>query len=401
MISNEPKNILLVQLYSNGDCLYATTVARQIKNDFPNSKLTWAIADFCQNIIDNNPYIDQKLIVTEVQKNDVAAFRKLKKRFFEEKSAGKWDEVFVTMNMDDNQGLYDGTVRGMILRAYPYPITVPVQPILVLTPEEINNVQQFSVENKLDQFRNVILWEYIPQSGQTALNFDFVMQLAERITALPSTCVILSSANKFKGTEKIIDASVLSIRENAGLTHHCTLLIGCSSGITWLSTSSAGKMLPMVQLLNPDTAFINAPSVDFKRYGIPFDGLIEITNIEAGIVYACVKDILQNSFASAKIKYNQELPIQFNTTRKVVYNMLCYLQFGAIAKHYKIIISIYGRNSLFLKQFALSIITFPFKLAANVFRKKLLQQKQSPIWFLTGTLFLLPSSLLPAFPGYT
>ena len=27
--------ILLVQLYSNGDCLYATTVAQQIKKDFP------------------------------------------------------------------------------------------------------------------------------------------------------------------------------------------------------------------------------------------------------------------------------------------------------------------------------------------------------------------------------
>ena len=41
-----PKKIILVQLYSNGDCLYATAVARQIKQDFPGSHLTWAIAHF-------------------------------------------------------------------------------------------------------------------------------------------------------------------------------------------------------------------------------------------------------------------------------------------------------------------------------------------------------------------
>ncbi len=55
---------------------------------------------------------------------------------YAEKKKGIWDEVFVTHNMDENQALYDGTIRGMILRAYSYPITVPVQPILVLEEDE-------------------------------------------------------------------------------------------------------------------------------------------------------------------------------------------------------------------------------------------------------------------------
>ena len=33
--------ILLVQLFSNGDCLYATSVARQIKKDFPGHATSW------------------------------------------------------------------------------------------------------------------------------------------------------------------------------------------------------------------------------------------------------------------------------------------------------------------------------------------------------------------------
>ena len=108
------KRILLVQLYSNGDCLYATAVARQIKQDFPGCHLTWLIAKFCKDIIAGNPYIDEVLVTDEVPKNDVIAFRKLKKKVFKEKKEDKWDEVFVTHNMDDNQALYNGTIRGMI-----------------------------------------------------------------------------------------------------------------------------------------------------------------------------------------------------------------------------------------------------------------------------------------------
>ena len=106
---NKPfSQILLVQLFSNGDCLYATTVARQIKNDYPNCKLTWAIAASCQNIIAKNPCVDEIIVTDEVAKNDVVAFRKYKKKVFAEKAAGKWDEVFVTTNMDTNLALYDG-----------------------------------------------------------------------------------------------------------------------------------------------------------------------------------------------------------------------------------------------------------------------------------------------------
>ena len=59
---NEPakkKRIALVQLFSNGDCLYATTVARQIKTDYPGCYLAWVIAGFCKNILDENPFVDE------------------------------------------------------------------------------------------------------------------------------------------------------------------------------------------------------------------------------------------------------------------------------------------------------------------------------------------------------
>ncbi len=367
---DNPKRILLVQLYSNGDCLYATAVARQIKEDFLGCHLTWLIARSCKDIIAGNPYIDEVLVTDEVPKNDIIAFRQLKRKVAEEKKNGKWDEVFVTHNMDDNQALYDGTIRGMIFRAYPNPVTVSVQPVLVLREEEKQKVKQFAESNQLQQFKNVILWEYAPQSGQSVFSFDFVMKVAERITQFPDTCVILSSANSFSSGEKIIDASILSVRENAELTHYCSLLIGCSSGITWLSTSSAAKQLPMLQLLDPQAYFRNAPSVDFDRYGISTNELIELMDFGEEKIVKAVKTIVEEGIIKAKEKLNEPLPVQFNTTRKVVYNLLCYLQFKAIARHYRITRSIYGRYPLFIKQFILGFLTFPFKLVANKWRKR-------------------------------
>lgn len=369
MINSKAKNILLVQLFSNGDCLYATAVARQIKMDHPGCVLTWAIAPFCKNIILGNPYVDALLEVPEVKKDDIVAFRKYKRKVFEEKKQGVWDVVFVTTNMDDNLALYDGTIRGMILRAYPGKITVPLQPVVVLTDEEKNNVKIFAEKHGLARFKNALLWEYAPQSGQTVLNFEMVMSASKKITANEDTCVILTSANRFESSENIIDASVLTVRENAALTHYCSLLIGCSSGITWLSTSSAGKQLPMIQLLNPDTIFLNAPSVDFKRYGLSTDQLIEMISFDSQKIIDCVELITTGNFAKAKDIYNQQLPQQFNTTKKVVYNMLCYLQFKAIAKHYQIMKSVYGNNSEFKKAFYGAIARFPFNLVKNLFKR--------------------------------
>ncbi|MEO6613242.1 MAG: hypothetical protein ABIT05_15260 [Chitinophagaceae bacterium] len=365
-----PKKILLVQLYSNGDCLFATTIARQIKEDFPGCHLTWLIADFCKDIIAHNPYVDQVAVTGEIPKNDVIAFRKLKRKVFKEKEEGKWDEVFVTHNMDDNQALYDGTVRGMIFRAYPHPVTVPVQPVLVLSVQEKQRVKEFAELNKLGQFRNVLLWEFAPQSGQSVLNFDLVMKAALHITQIPSTCVLLSSANSFPGTENIIDASSLTVRENAELTHYSSLLIGCSSGITWISTSSAAKQLPMLQLLDPQAYFRNAPSVDFARYGNSAAELIELMHFEEEKVLQVVKAIIERGASNVKQEFNEAMPVQFNTTRKIVYNLLCYLQFKAIARHYRITTSIYGRHLLFIRQFLLGFLTFPFKLVANKWRKR-------------------------------
>ena len=371
----QKKKILLVQLFSNGDCLYATTIARQIKNDYPGCHLTWAIAGFCKSIISNNPYVDEIMEINSVAKNDVAAFRKFKKEIYLRQSSGEFEEVFITLIMDTNQALYDGCIRSGIFRAYPNPVTVPVQPVLKLSDTEINNARVFSIQHNLSNYKHVLLFEFAPLSGQSAITREIAMRIAKKLCDNKNIAVILSSGNKIQHPDKnIIDGSVLSLRETAALTHYCSMLLGCSSGITWISTSDAAKQLPMIQIINPDTDWVNPVSRDFARFGLDPSTIIELTHLNESELVNCIKEALIN-FSSARSRYNQEIPIHFKTTRNIVYNLLCYFEFGAILKHIKINREVYGNNLSFLKEIFLGFITAPFKLIKNIITKKILKWK--------------------------
>jgi ADP-heptose:LPS heptosyltransferase len=365
------KKILLVQLYSNGDCLYATAVARQIKQDFTNCYLTWAIASFCKNIIANNPYIDEVLEVASVAKNDIAALRRYKKIVAKQKAEGIYDEVFFIHNGDTNQAYYDGCIRSSILKAYTSPIIVPITPVLHLLDDEITKAKKFAHQYNLSAFNNVILFEFAPQSGQSTITKGLAISIAEAIVADFKTAVILSSANKINHINKaIIDGSSLTIRETAALTHYCTFLLGTSSGITWVSTSDAAKLLPMVQLFKPYTRFENPISRDFQRFGISTEKVIELLVLDQDKIVNCVGLALKD-FTAAKIKYNQPIPLHFKTTRNIVYNLLCYLEFGAIANHIKVNREVYGNNFSFFKEIIIGFLEFPFKLVMNLITKRI------------------------------
>jgi ADP-heptose:LPS heptosyltransferase len=364
------QKILLVQLYSNGDCLYATALARQIKNDFPGSYLIWAIASFCKSIIANNPFVDEILEVNTVAKNDTAALRKFKKNVFQQKCAGVYNEVFFIHNGDTNQAYYDGCIRSSILRAYPFPVTVSIKPVLNLFNIEIEKADRFVLQHNLTKYDKVVLFEYAPQSGQSAITKEMAIDIAELIITGSNTAIILSSANKINHINKaIIDGSSLSIRETAALTHHCTFLLGTSSGITWICTSDAAKLLPMVQLFNANTRFENPVSRDFKRFGLSVEKVIELLQLEVPLIVDCVKLALKD-FDVARETYHQPIPLHFKTTRNIVYNLLCYGEFRAILKHIKVNKEVYGNNIYFYKEVVVGFIEFPFKLVRNLIVKK-------------------------------
>ncbi|MEP7253279.1 MAG: hypothetical protein ABI683_12890 [Ginsengibacter sp.] len=363
------KKILLVQLFSNGDCLYATAVARQIKKDFPGCHITWAVATICKSIITNNPYVDEIMEVTSVAKNDEASFRKFEKEILQRKVSGEFDEIFITHLMGANQAHYDGCIRSAIFHGYAGRVTESVQPVVRLTETEKESVKTFASDHRLETFKHILLFEFAPLSGQSKMTKEMAVQIAENLTANGNVAVILSSGNKIQHSNKnIIDGSTLTLRETAGLTHHCTMLLGCSSGITWISTSDAAKPLPMVQVLDPHSTWVNPISRDFERFGLDTSALIEITKVDKDIIITCVKQAMVD-FQKAKDIFHQKIPLHFKTTRKIVYNLLVYRDFSAIRKHIRINKEAYGNRFAFYWEVFLGIATAPFKLMYNLITK--------------------------------
>ena len=150
-----PNRILLGQLISNGDCLYATAIAQQIKHDFPGCHLTWAVSSLCRKTIEENPWIDRIWEIPLANWSDEclrASWNSFASEALELYEQGLYDFVFFTQIYPGNPHHFEGTVRPGIFLGYPGKITVPLQPSLVLRAEEVERVKHFAQQNRLDGF---------------------------------------------------------------------------------------------------------------------------------------------------------------------------------------------------------------------------------------------------------
>jgi hypothetical protein len=316
------KRILIGQLGCFGDCLYATTVARQIKKDFPGCHLTWAIGSRYRSIVDGNPNIDAIWEFPLSARDDLAVrWQQFEKEATERKKRGDFDEVFLTQLYPSNFKNFDGTIRSSIFRGYPRPITVPVAPVLRLSDAEVENARLFAETHALRNKKQVVLFESAPSSGQSFVTPAFAYEVSKKIIGeYPDCCIILSSNKPFLSDEgQIIDGSILSFRENAEITKYCTLLIGCSGGISWLCTSDWAKPLPMIQLLKKEDGVYASFIRDHEYHGLETRWIIEMTDCPAERVSTCVQTIFTEGFESAQQKYHQRIRVSVRFYIRVVY----------------------------------------------------------------------------------
>jgi len=358
---NYPNKILLIQLFSNGDCLYATTVARQIKQDYPGCHITWAIAEYCRNIVAENPFVDETMVIKEINHRNWQQYwkgfqQKIKKWTLD----NEYDEVVFTQIIGSNFANYDYCIRSSVFRGYKRPVMVPVQPVLQLTVQEIKRVEDFAFEHRLSSYKEVILIEFAPLSGQAKFSLDSALRIAQQITAVGNVVVIFSSNTKLEiNTPSIIDGSKLSLREIAHLSHYCTLLVGCSSGTTWVTTSNAGKQLPMIQILDPNAYWFNSVVNDHRRFGLSTDHIIEIDDRDEKKIHDCVQMLIEKGFSVAKASHHQEWKMQFRITRGIISYFLGKGDFKSAIKHIRINIVLFGYKRALLKSIFLGMVTFP------------------------------------------
>jgi hypothetical protein len=355
------KRFLIVHLEANGDCLMATTIARQIKSDYPDSQITWAISEKCKEVILHNPYIDDIWVISYTKEENVFdVWKELKKIVAQKIKDGLFDKVLYTQLHLGNLHHYDGTTRSSTFRAYPHKITVPIAPTLILNDCEVDRVKKFVENHQILSYRKVLLVECAPSSGQSLFNMEIALQVGTRLVKKYNDLIyIISTHIPFNSPHgRIIDGSSLTFRENAELSKYCTFLLGCSSGITWLLTSEWAKKIPTVQILNPKASFFQFASVkyDFQYWKLDHQHIIEITNSDVINVFEVVIAALAD-FKKASQLYNESLVPKISSLN---YNIELHLRQKKISKAIQTFFYFLSRNNNKLETI--------YKACAHVFK---------------------------------
>jgi hypothetical protein len=340
------KKILLGMLVSNGDCLMATVIAKQIKSDYPGCHLTWAISNICRSIIEHNPYIDAiwEIILENKKQAEGDRWHEFVKAAAERKEHGEFDEVFLTQIYPSNVCHYDGTTRGTIYNSYPNKITVNATPVLRLTDNEINNVSLFIKKHSFKEHQHILLFECFPASGQSFIDPSWAIEVSYQLIKQKKDLLIVLSSHLLLETahERIISAHDITLRETAELAKYCNLLVGCSSGITWICSSDWAGNIPTIQFLNCGIGFRFASvAYDHKYWGLPFKHIIESTVKNKEYAAEIILDVLENGIDKSKKKYHEELRPRFISMVK--YGFMFFRK-GKLLKALKIMKSFIKRN---------------------------------------------------------
>lgn len=370
------QKILLALLNSNGDCLYGTVVARQIKEiNYPGCHLTWAVNSKCKQTLLLNPHVDELWeIPTAKSLTTKSEWRKFVTQAEQRKTKGDFDTIFYIQIIDKNLIRLNGEVRQSIYNNYPHQITVSNQPVLQLSETEINNVAKFAAQHNLNRFKHVILIECGPDSFRSTLNPNSVLHFAKEFTFFRNDIALILSSNKKinETNEQIIDGSTLTFRENAAITHFCDFFIGCSSGISWICTSTAAKPLPRIIVINEKMMLNTSMCDDHSKAALSTDNIIEMH--ESTSVLKNVKDALdlclQGNFNVAKEKYHQQFHRKnFKYLYLVSKSSFSQMKFLFPIKALKTAIIIDGFHVNAVYQIIKSYFKLPFWVIGSFFKK--------------------------------
>ena len=329
--------LLLGQLGANGDCLYATILARQLRHDYPRAHITWAVSSHCAGLLRNNPFVDE---IWEIPVADwdqhAMAWRVFEREATRRLIRHEFDHAVLSQIWPNNFHNYDGTVRPSILRAYGKPITVPIENIICLTEQEEERVERYVRDNELMSFEHRILFECSAKSGQSFVTTQLAQDVAEHVYASLPNATMLFSTNlpmQLKSSNSR-HVGALSLREIAGLTRYCTLFVGGGSGGTVAATSTAATRLPIITLLNRHTSVYASFAHDFEYFGLPNEHMLEMTDTDPGKIADCVVTTCRLGVGVARSKFGSVIPLNFDfylqTISSFLFKQQCYLD-GAVS----------------------------------------------------------------------
>ena len=324
----QPLRILLVQLGSTGDCLLITPILRQIKLvDYPNCHLKLMVCTPYKHVFENNPYINEIVEIPLIrldqlwkERNKIDAFINGLEEY------EKFDKKIVTDYYPNNLKNWYYTTRTSLFRSYPHEITVNIHPDIFLNSKEIERVKDFCCLNNINNSFFNILIESSPRSRQSNMNHLKAISIAEYlISKYENIKCIISSSNEFTHiSDRIIDASILSFRENKELLLNCNLLIGSSSAISWMcSSSSEFPNLKMIQSISKsyEKEIVSASLIkDLKYFRVSTRHIIELIDPTEMQLISCINLVLEKGFFNTRKIYLFK-NIFFQTKRSFLFSI--------------------------------------------------------------------------------
>ena len=297
------ETIVIGQLGAKGDCVFATPLAAQIRHDYPDCHLVWAVSSACKDILRNNPHVDEIWEVpVDSHMGTAQAWPFLADEVKELVARGHVDRCVLSQINPGNFQNYDGTIRPSILRAYGRPMTVPVRGHVVLDAEEEDNVRRFVDAHDINRYRHRVLFECTSKSGQSNMNVAHALRAAESVISEVRDCCVILSTDAPLASEKsnIISAKSVTFRENLALIRHCTLFVGCGSGITALVTTCVDSYtLPTVQILAAGTSVYSSIAHEFAHRGLDPSPFLETRDPEPDETAAIIIALLKGDRAAA------------------------------------------------------------------------------------------------------
>jgi hypothetical protein len=191
---------------------------------------------------------------------------------------------------------------------------VPIDCVIVLADDEVENVARFVHENGIGRFRHRVLFECASNSGQSYVTPQFAVAVAEAVGRSGLDCIFILSTHKRldRSPPNVIWADRLTIRENVALTHHATLFVGCGSGLTVVATSDAAAPLTNLQILTSRTSVYASFHHDFLHWSKPADRFIEMSDVSPETVAHAILSVANDGRDVARARYHRPLPVTFD-----------------------------------------------------------------------------------------
>src|SRR5262249_2791217 len=143
-----------------------------------------------------------------------------------------------------------------------------------------------------------IMFEFAAGSLQTFIGLEFARAAARQILEEVPDCRIVLASHVPGGVAdpRGVHGTGLFFRETVELTRYSSLWLGCSSGISWLCTSSSARRLPTIQLLSRKTSVFASMVHDHEYFGLETDSIIEMTDCAVERVVGCVRTVFGEGF---------------------------------------------------------------------------------------------------------